>query len=56
MPLCIDGLGPGLSHYRYDLNDLNGHEENQITRGSKFLERLISPQSENPKSLKLNQN
>ena len=24
MPLCVDGLGPGLSQYRYDLNDLNG--------------------------------
>ena len=43
MALCVDGLGPGLSQYRYDLNDLNGSEENQITKGSKFLEKLINP-------------
>lgn len=55
MPLGVDGLGPGLSQYRYDLNDLNGAEENQITRGSKFLAKLINPQAETQKYLKFNQ-
>ena len=56
MPYCVDGLGPGLSQYRYDFTDLNGAEENQITRASKFLEKLINPQPDSPKYLKTHQN